>query len=120
MLDRRHSSTLHHGIAVDVASRNSPNRSLLRQQRAEIFHPLAVDAEVAFAQACRRARGDEVLRRAQVKLQIVDEAEERTAAFRMEIIVGFGDDLGSRQARDRRTNRPPSVGRRHRELKRWD
>lgn len=61
------------------------------------------------AETRRGADGDDVVGRAQVELDIVDKTENRAAALGVEIIIGLGDDPGSRQIRYRRSGRSPAI-----------
>jgi chorismate-pyruvate lyase len=79
------------------------------QERAQIFHSLTVHAKIAMAETRRGAHGDEALGRALVKLKIVDKPEKRAATFGVEIIIGLGDDPGSRQIRHRRSRLSPAI-----------
>ena len=93
-------------------SATSPHHASLPQQRAKIFHPPAIDAQVAAPEPRCRAHRDKVLRRAQVQLEIIDKAKDSAAALGMKIIIGLRDDLGPRQTRHGRLHFWPSLSRR--------
>src|ERR1044071_9882429 len=93
------------------------NHASIQKQRAQIFHPSAVNAEVAIADPRGGTHGDEILRRARVQLQIVDESENCAAALGLEVNARFADDFGSRQRADDLAHSRPRVGQRQRELK---
>src|SRR5947207_2732566 len=97
---------------------HSPNHALLDQLNAQVLDPFPIHTKVAITQSRRRANGNQIMRREQMKLQIIDEAKEPTAALRMEIVVRFRDDLGSRLVCNCRSNRPPCDVDGHGKLKR--
>jgi hypothetical protein len=72
------------------------NHTLISQKQTKILHPFTVYAKIAMAETRRGADGDDVVGRAQVKLEIVDKTENRAAALGVEILSGFADDPGSR------------------------
>src|SRR5882672_8081126 len=97
---------------------HSPNHALLDQLNAQVLDPFPIHAKVAMSEPRGGAHADDILRRVQMKLQIIDETKEPAAALRMEIVVRFRDDLGSRLACNCRSNRPPCDVDGHGKLKR--
>lgn len=85
------------------------NHALISQKQTKFFHPFTVHAKIAMAETRCRAHSDYALNRTQVKLDIVDKTENRAAALGVEIIIGLGDDPGSRQIRYRRSGRSPAI-----------
>ena len=85
------------------------NHDLISQKQTKILHPFAVHAKIAMAETRCGADSEDILGRAHVELDIVDKTEKRAAAFGVEIIVGLGDDPGSRQISHRCSRRSPAI-----------
>src|SRR4030095_197870 len=104
-------------LSLPAAKFNSPNHTLLHEQRTELFNALAIDAKVAVSQSRRRAHRDDILRLTQMKLEIVDKTENCAGTLGVNIIACGGDHTRSGQIANQRASYAPALSRWHGELK---
>jgi hypothetical protein len=97
-----------------------PKRAKSGERSAKILDPAPVDAEVGVAEARGRSDGDDPLGGPKMKLEVVDEAEDRASALRVKIVPGLLRDLGARELRHGLPGGSPGLGGRDGEPKRRD
>lgn len=102
---------------VESLPLRSANRAPSCQLSPQGFNSFSIYAKIATPQSSRRAHGNEILRRTQMELEIVDEAKDRATAFGVNVMVVFRDDLRARQALQSGAQLAPGSARRKDELK---
>ena len=103
-----------------VRPRSLENDATLSKDLAQPFDAPSIYTQVGMADARCRTDRNKVFRRAKMKLQVIDEAEQSASAFRVDIVRRLLDHGRPGQTRDLLSEHAPGSVRRSGERKRFD
>jgi hypothetical protein len=95
-----------------------PKHAATGESSPEGLDPAPVDAQVGVTQTRGRSDRDDLLGGSKLKLEVIDEAEERAAALCVKVVRSFLHDAAARQLRDGLPDGSPGLGGSDSELKR--